>query len=128
VRDNESGKPLIWDEIDGKAKTYDDPTLNKPALLGKYMVNEIGCYPSFQVLKEHLKQFEPGWASRSRAGRDGKRMPILDALSKLAEYYHGNLAKSAAARAYLTRRGINQKTIDEFDFEHLQTRQKVRRA
>ncbi len=44
----------------------------------------------------------------------GRRMPILDALSKLADYYRANIAKSAAARAYLARRGINQKVIDEF--------------
>ena len=44
----------------------------------------------------------------------GKRMSILDALSKLADYYQGNLGKSHAARAYLAKRGIDDKTSDEF--------------
>lgn len=44
----------------------------------------------------------------------GKRVPMLEALSKLADYYHGNLMKSDAARGYLAKRGIDGKTIDEF--------------
>ncbi|MFC1900052.1 molybdopterin-dependent oxidoreductase [Chloroflexota bacterium] len=63
VRDKETGNPLIWDEKDGKAKTYDDPTLTHPALEGEYTVNGIKCQPAFQLLKEHLKQYKPAWAS-----------------------------------------------------------------
>lgn len=64
VRDKESGKPLIWDEKDAIAKTYDDPTLTHPALEGEYPVNGTKCQPAFQLWKEHLKQYEPGWASK----------------------------------------------------------------
>ena len=32
IRDKESQKPLLWDEKDGTAKTYDNPTLTQPAI------------------------------------------------------------------------------------------------
>jgi DNA primase len=54
-----------------------------------------------------------GIKMRARSG--GKRTPILEALSKLADYYHGNLAKSDAARGYLAKRGISAGTMDEFN-------------
>jgi anaerobic selenocysteine-containing dehydrogenase len=64
VRDKESKKPLLWDEKDGRAKTYDDPTLSRPALTGEYIVNGIKCRPAFQIIKEHLVQYKPDWASK----------------------------------------------------------------
>ena len=63
VRDKETGHPLIWDEEAGKAMTYDDPSLTRPALEGEYTVNGIQCHPAFHLLKNHLKQYEPAWAS-----------------------------------------------------------------
>ncbi|MFC1822244.1 molybdopterin-dependent oxidoreductase [Thermodesulfobacteriota bacterium] len=63
VRDQESSKPLIWDETDGKAKTYDDPTLDHPALEGEFTVNGVTCHPSFSLWKEHIKQYNPKWAA-----------------------------------------------------------------
>jgi len=63
VRDKSTGHPFIWDEADGKAKTYDDPTLTRPALEGEYTVNGVTCHPCFQLLKEHLKQYRPAWAA-----------------------------------------------------------------
>ncbi|MFC1874407.1 molybdopterin-dependent oxidoreductase [Chloroflexota bacterium] len=63
LRDQDSEKPLIWDEADAKAKTYDDPTLTQPALTGEYTVSGTTCHPSFQLLKEHLKQYQPEWAA-----------------------------------------------------------------
>ncbi len=63
LRDQASGKPLIWDEADASAKTYDAPTLTRPALMGEYTVNGNTCHPSFQLLKEHLKQYQPEWAA-----------------------------------------------------------------
>ncbi len=64
VRDEKTGHPLLWDEQDGKAKPYDDPTLTHPALEGEYSVNGIKCHPSFHLLKNHLRQYEPAWASK----------------------------------------------------------------
>jgi len=63
IRDKETGHPLIWDEKDGKAKAYDDPSLTHPALEGEYTVNGTKCQPAFQLLKDHLKQYEPAWAA-----------------------------------------------------------------
>jgi molybdopterin-containing oxidoreductase family molybdopterin binding subunit len=63
VRDKESGKPLLWDEKDGVARTYDDPTLSHPAIEGEYTVNGVKCRPAFQLIKEHLKQYDPAWAA-----------------------------------------------------------------
>ena len=63
VRDKESGKPLLWDEGDGVAKTYDDSSLAHPAIDGEYTVQGVKCQPAFQLIKEHLKQYDPAWAS-----------------------------------------------------------------
>jgi anaerobic selenocysteine-containing dehydrogenase len=64
VRDKDSGKPLIWDESDGKAKTYDDPTLTQPALEGEYTVNGVKCHPGFHLWKQVIKQYDASWASK----------------------------------------------------------------
>ncbi|MFC1955146.1 molybdopterin-dependent oxidoreductase [Chloroflexota bacterium] len=64
VRNEENQKPLLWDEKDGAAKTYDDPSLTQPTLEGEYTVNGVKCQPAFQLLKEHLKQYHPDWASK----------------------------------------------------------------
>jgi anaerobic selenocysteine-containing dehydrogenase len=64
IRDEASGKPLLWDEADGKAKTYDDPTLAQPELEGQYTVRGITCRPAFSLLKDHLKQYSVAWASK----------------------------------------------------------------
>jgi anaerobic selenocysteine-containing dehydrogenase len=64
VRDKESGKPLLWDEKDNQAKTYDDPTLSHPALDGEYTVNGVTCHTGFHLWKELIKQYDPGWASK----------------------------------------------------------------
>ncbi len=63
VRDGQTGKPLLFDEADGKVKTYDDPTLSRPAIEGKQTVHGIECRPAFALIREHLKQYEPEWAS-----------------------------------------------------------------
>lgn len=74
IRDKENSdcwtydsKPLIWDANDGKAKTYDDPTLKDPTVEGEYEVNGIKCRPAFHLLKEHLRQYDPKWASEISA-------------------------------------------------------------
>jgi len=63
VRDKRTGHPLLWDEKDGKLKTYDDPTLSLPAIEGEFSVDGVQCHPSFHLWKESLKRYEPGWAS-----------------------------------------------------------------
>jgi molybdopterin-containing oxidoreductase family molybdopterin binding subunit len=65
IGDDETNKPLVWDAGEGKAKVYDDPTIKDYALEGEYEVNGIKCQTSFQLLKEHLKQYTPEMASRA---------------------------------------------------------------
>ncbi len=66
VRDKETGKPMLWDEKEGKAKVWDDPSIidsTDVALFGNYEVQGIKCQPAFQLIKEHVKQYTPEFAS-----------------------------------------------------------------
>jgi molybdopterin-containing oxidoreductase family molybdopterin binding subunit len=63
VRDGQTNKPLLFDETDSKIKTYDDPTLTQPTIEGEFTVSGVKCQPAFALIKEHLKQYEPDWAS-----------------------------------------------------------------
>ncbi|MBI2850539.1 MAG: molybdopterin-dependent oxidoreductase [Chloroflexi bacterium] len=64
IGDDETNKPMVWDAGEGKAKVYDDPTIKDYALEGTYEYRGIKCQPSFQLLKEHLKQYTPEMASK----------------------------------------------------------------
>ena len=59
IRDPESGKPLLWDSSDGKAKTYDDPALKMAAIDGEYSVNGISCVPSWVLMCERFAEYTP---------------------------------------------------------------------
>jgi len=63
IRDRQTNKPLVWDAKEGKAKTWDDPTVKDFALEGSYEVNGTKGTPAFQLLREHLKQYTPEMAS-----------------------------------------------------------------
>ena len=78
LRDPESGKPLVWDELRGEPRAYDDPAVSEPALVGRFRVErgvEIGpdgetweyedveCRPAFDLLVEHVKPYAPEWAA-----------------------------------------------------------------
>ncbi|MBW1998071.1 MAG: molybdopterin-dependent oxidoreductase, partial [Deltaproteobacteria bacterium] len=65
VRDQDSGKPLIYDEREKKIKEYDAPVQDYEdyALEGEFEVNGTKCRPAFMSLREHLKQFGMKWAS-----------------------------------------------------------------
>lgn len=76
LRDPESGKPLIWDAADGRAKPF-DAGVGDPALTGAYTVAgvEIGAdserwehdaveaKPSFQVFLDHMQPYDADWAA-----------------------------------------------------------------
>jgi anaerobic selenocysteine-containing dehydrogenase len=64
ARDPASNKPMIWDASDGKAKTFDDPTLKDPALAGSYTVNGAAAKPVLQLLIEHVQDKTPEWAEK----------------------------------------------------------------
>ena len=62
LRDAETGKPLIWDEVSQQAVAYDDPELSQPALEGEYSIEGTQARPAFVLLREHVRQFTPQWA------------------------------------------------------------------
>ena len=59
LRDRETGKPMIWDPVDERAKVYDDETIRDYALEGVYEVDGVKCKPVFQILKEHVSRYTP---------------------------------------------------------------------
>ena len=64
LRDALTGKPLIWDLADQRPKVFSDPTLAEPALEGRFAVGDRTGQPSFQLLKDHLRQFSVADAER----------------------------------------------------------------
>ncbi|MDA8337321.1 MAG: molybdopterin-dependent oxidoreductase [Peptococcaceae bacterium] len=64
VRDPETCKAMVWDGVDDRAKTYDDPGIEEFALEGNYVFNGIQCRPAFQVIKDQLKDHTPERMSR----------------------------------------------------------------
>lgn len=64
LRQEKSGKPLIWDTQEQKAKVYDDPTIKEFALEGSHNVGGIETWPAFHLLKEHVKKYSPEMASK----------------------------------------------------------------
>ncbi|MEE9202025.1 MAG: molybdopterin-dependent oxidoreductase [Dehalococcoidia bacterium] len=57
MREQDSGKPLVWDEASQKPCPFDDS--GSPALEGEFQVDGRSCQPAFSRLKEHLKQYGP---------------------------------------------------------------------
>jgi anaerobic selenocysteine-containing dehydrogenase len=66
IRDEETDKPLVFDERANEIKVFDDPSIafEDFALEGDFEHNGEKCRPCFMALKEHLKQFTPEWASK----------------------------------------------------------------
>ena len=64
VRDASSHKPMVWDAADNLARTFDDPSLNDVALEGNMIVGNMRAQPSFQKVKDHLRQFDVESAAR----------------------------------------------------------------
>jgi len=62
VRDNSTKKPLIWDPVDNRAKTFNDPSIKDYALEGEYTVGDVKAKPALQLIKEHMKKYTPEWA------------------------------------------------------------------
>ena len=62
VRDRGTGKPLVWDTGEGRARPFDDP-VNEFALEGDYVVDGGECRPAFVALKEHVTRYTPEYAS-----------------------------------------------------------------
>ncbi|MBW1932491.1 MAG: molybdopterin-dependent oxidoreductase [Deltaproteobacteria bacterium] len=58
LRDEEAGKPLVWDLTEGKAKPFDAPDLANPAIEGLYEIQGKTYKPAFQILKDHLEAID----------------------------------------------------------------------
>ncbi|MCL2337495.1 MAG: molybdopterin-dependent oxidoreductase, partial [Firmicutes bacterium] len=58
-RDPATNKTMVWDGVDNKAKTYDDPTIKDFTLEGNYKVGDVAVRPAFQVMKDTLKDHTP---------------------------------------------------------------------
>ncbi|MCX6012394.1 MAG: molybdopterin-dependent oxidoreductase, partial [Chloroflexi bacterium] len=65
IRDKKTKKPLIWDPVDKIAKPFNDKTIKDFAILGDYEVDGVKCHPSFQLIKDHVKQYTPESAERA---------------------------------------------------------------
>ncbi|MGP8080844.1 MAG: molybdopterin-dependent oxidoreductase [Dehalococcoidales bacterium] len=63
LRDKSTGKVLVWDSIDQKAKPYDDAGIKDFALEGVFEIKGEKAKPAFQMLKDHVKQYTPEWAA-----------------------------------------------------------------
>jgi len=62
VRDKSTRKPLIWDSVDNKAKTFDDTSIRDYALEGEYEVSGVKANPALHLIKERMKEYTPDWA------------------------------------------------------------------
>ncbi|UCF57568.1 MAG: molybdopterin-dependent oxidoreductase, partial [Deltaproteobacteria bacterium] len=63
LRDKKENKPLVWDAKNQKVKVYNDQTIGDVALEGTYLVDGTEGKPAFHVLKNHVRQYTPEWAS-----------------------------------------------------------------
>jgi anaerobic selenocysteine-containing dehydrogenase len=63
LRDPETQKPLVWDSVEGVAKTFDAPVVQDYALEGSFEVNGAKAQPAFDLLKQGMKGYTPEWAA-----------------------------------------------------------------
>ncbi|MBI4321082.1 MAG: molybdopterin-dependent oxidoreductase, partial [Chloroflexi bacterium] len=63
LRDQESGKPLVWDTVEGVAKRFDVGEPAHCAIEGSYAVSGNQCRPSFQALKDHVHKYTPEYVA-----------------------------------------------------------------
>jgi anaerobic selenocysteine-containing dehydrogenase len=62
VKDDASGKPLVWDSVAGAAKCFDDPSIDDYALEGCFLVNGAQANVAFGLIKEEVRKYTPEWA------------------------------------------------------------------
>jgi anaerobic selenocysteine-containing dehydrogenase len=61
VRDPETGKPIMWDPVDGKAKPW-TAEFSDHALIGAYEVNGVKCKTAFDLVRDEMAGYTPEWA------------------------------------------------------------------
>jgi len=63
LRDKATNKPMVWDNKDSKAKTFDDPSIGDYDLDNMHEYDGMKCWPSWILFKENLKENTPEKAS-----------------------------------------------------------------
>lgn len=58
-----NGKPMMWDLGSGSAKEFDQ-SISDPAIEGSYEVNGVKVRPSFELVKEGVKEYTAEWAEK----------------------------------------------------------------
>ncbi len=76
LRELETAKPLVWDELSGTARAFDTPGI-RPAVAGRYRVtqglvvdadgerrehHDADCATAHEMLSEHIARYSPEWA------------------------------------------------------------------
>lgn len=61
--EKESGKAMVWDPIDERAKCWDDPSMRDMTLEGTFGIGKDEVKPAFQIFKAKLKDHTPEKAS-----------------------------------------------------------------
>ncbi len=64
ARDAKSGKPLVWDPVEGISRTFDDPDIKDYALEGRFRVDDRQLTTAFTLVKEAMKGYTPEWAEQ----------------------------------------------------------------
>ncbi|MBI2304591.1 MAG: molybdopterin-dependent oxidoreductase [Chloroflexi bacterium] len=64
LRDEETGKPLVWDAGDHKAKPYDAPDSEEFVLEGEFSVYGYRGRTAFSLLKDGVKKYPPELVSQ----------------------------------------------------------------
>jgi len=64
VRDKSTGKPMIWDKTEDRAKTFDDESIQDYALEGAYVVDGVTAHPAFHLIRERMAEYTPEWAEK----------------------------------------------------------------
>ena len=58
LREAGTGKPMVWDASDGRAKPF-DADVGDFALTGSYAVDGVEARPGFQCLADHVRRYTP---------------------------------------------------------------------
>jgi phenylacetyl-CoA:acceptor oxidoreductase len=96
LTDPVTGKVLVWDTIDRRAKEYDDDGIKDFALEGAYEVAGVLGKPAFQLLRDHVRQYTPEWASS-----------ITDIAASTIRRIAKEFVDNARIGSIVTRDGIN---------------------
>jgi DNA primase len=88
---------------------------------GGNAVNFLAKYER-STFQEALENLAGQLGVDTRRGMGAHRRPVFDALSRLADYYHESLQRSAVALRYLADRRIDMSTIKEFRLGYAERR------